>query len=108
MKMEFDFLKFFSVSVNGIPILMVIAALVFLIKQFGVSGKALTASSLALGTLMGGAYQYSVLPPKDFAGWFALVVYGITLGAFTSMDYDLIKGLIVEQTAKLLSKQPSK
>lgn len=79
---------FSSMLVNGIPLIFVIFALVEFVKSLGVKGSRLTLLSLVFGMLFGAAYQVSISGlPGDFAGWFSLVVFGLTLGLVTSGFY---------------------
>lgn len=81
----------FDILINGIPLTAVILAFVEWLKSFGVAGNALRASSLVVGLILGGAYQYSVAAPVDFASWLGLVVYGLALGLVASGFYDAAK-----------------
>ena len=75
--------------VGGIPLLAVIFGLVEFIKSFGLKGNWLTGVSLLLGLVFGFAYKISETGiPATFAGWFVMVVFGLTLGLITSGFYD--------------------
>jgi hypothetical protein len=85
---------FAEVSVAGIPLLFVVMGLVEYIKKFGVQGQALQGASMGIGLLFGVGYQVSAAGvPADFAGWFAVGVYGLALGLVASGIYDVLKGL---------------
>jgi hypothetical protein len=79
---------FDTIVVAGIPLLLVVLGLVQFIKGFGLEGNAVKGLSLAVGLLLGGAYQYSIAAPADFAGWFSLVVFGLGLGLVASGLYE--------------------
>lgn len=79
---------FSALLVNGIPLIIVIFALVEMIKSFGLKGNWLTLCSMILGIIFGSAYQISYTGmPFDFASWFSLVIFGLTLGLVTSGFY---------------------
>jgi hypothetical protein len=81
-------LDFSTLLVNGIPLSLVIFGLVEMIKSFGVQGKVLTLLSLLLGLVFGLAYQFAQTSfPTDFAGWFSVIIFGLTLGLVTSGFY---------------------
>lgn len=85
-------MDFSDAIVNGIPLVLLIAGLVAFAKTMGLQGKALTITSALLGLGFGAALQISEHGvPVDFAGWLALLVYGLGLGVFTSGAYDLVK-----------------
>ena len=50
------------------------------IKQFGVSGKWLTASGFAFGIVFGGCYRFFVYAPQTPLDWFWLAIYGLGCG----------------------------
>ena len=81
----------FDQLVNGIPLALVVMGLVEWIKALGVSGRLLTILSLAIGLVLGIAYQLSIEMPVDFAGWFGAVVFGLALGLTASKVYDAIR-----------------
>lgn len=85
-----DWSAFFSVSVAGVPLVFVVLGLVELTKRFGAAGKVLMGISMAIGLVLGVGYQLSVLPelPGSFAGWFAIVIYGLMLGLVASGVFD--------------------
>lgn len=82
-----------DIVVNGIPLVIVILALVEFAKQIGVTGKASLVFSMVLGTGLGVAYQVSIAPPADFNGWFGAIVFGLALGLTASGLYDVAKNL---------------
>lgn len=83
---------FENIVVAGIPLLAIVIGLVQFIKGFGLNGNAVKALSLAIGLLLGGAYQYTVAAPVDFAGWFSIVVFGLGLGLVASGLYNANQG----------------
>lgn len=74
--------------VNGIPLVVVVVALVEWVKRFGVEGRALNAISMGIGVLVGIGYWYSQAPLSSFTGWFGAVIYGVALGLVASGVYD--------------------
>lgn len=78
--------------INGVPLVAVVIGLVEWFKRFGIGGNALMLVSMSIGLILGGAYQYAVNPPADFADWLGLVVYGLMLGLVASGIYDAFKG----------------
>ena len=86
--------------INGVPLLFVVMGLVELIKDFGVQGKALTASSFAIGLIIGLLYQLSLGMPADYAGWFGAAVFGLALGLVASKVYDAVASASGKHEAK--------
>ncbi len=79
--------------VDGIPLMLVIVALVEFAKQFGLAGKACLAVAMGLGALFGIAYKLQFGLPSTFAGWFAAIVFGIAMGLAASGTFELVKKL---------------
>lgn len=77
-----------SQMVAGVPLVLVVIGLVEWIKRFGVTGKALNAASMAVGLVLGVAYQVAQAVPVGFGGWFVAAVYGLALGLVASGIYD--------------------
>lgn len=84
-------MDFSDISVNGIPLLAVIIGLVQFLKEMGVGGKWLRASSALIGAVFGLLYQISIGVPVDFAGWFSAVVFGLALGITASGLVDVAR-----------------
>jgi hypothetical protein len=81
-------LDFSTLLVAGIPLVVVVFGLVEVIKSFGVKGGWLTGLSLLIGLAFGAAYQIAQAGvPEDFAAWFSVVVFGLTLGLVASGFY---------------------
>lgn len=100
----FDFSQFFSVSVAGIPLTILVALFVEVVKRAGVQGKALFFSSLGIGVVLGVGYQISNAGiPANFAGYFAYIVYGLALGGLASIGFDGAKELVKKATGKALA-----
>ena len=79
----------YTTSVLGIPLLFVVQGSVELVKEFGVKGKALLGSSMAIGLILGSGYQIAVNGlPVEFSGIFGVIVYGLGLGIVASKVYD--------------------
>lgn len=84
-------MEFGDVIVNGVSLSVVVFALVELIKQFGVSGKWLTVASFAIGLVLAVGYQLTLGIPMDFAGWFGVVIFGLSAGLIACKGYDGIR-----------------
>ncbi len=92
----FDFMSFFSTSVSGLPLVLVVMGLVTWISQaFNLAGKQSLIASMVVGLLLGAGFQISQAMPGDFSGWFAVVIYGLVLGLFASGVYDTGKKIAV-------------
>jgi len=78
----------FDAIVAGLPLVLVVIGLVEWFKQLGVQGNVLRYVSMAIGLVIGIAYQISLGLPADFAGWFAACIYGLGLGLVASGIYD--------------------
>jgi hypothetical protein len=83
---------FSTLLVAGIPLVLVVFGLVEFSKSMGLQGKGLTIFSLLLGLLLGIAFKISESGiPSGFAGWFAVVIFGLALGLVASGFYDFAK-----------------
>jgi hypothetical protein len=80
--------------VNGIPLVVLVIALVEWVKRFGVEGKALNAASMAIGAIIGIAYWYAQYPLVTFADWFGALIYGLALGLTASGVYDAARSAL--------------
>lgn len=80
---------FQNASVAGIPLLAFVLGLVQWIKGFGLAGTQVKLASMVVGILLGIGYQFSIGAPVDFAGWFAVLIFGIALGLVASGLYDV-------------------
>lgn len=80
--------------INGIPLTVVVVALVEWLKSIGIYGKMLRVISLVIGLILGAAYQYSITPPIDISGWIGIIVYGLMLGLVSSGIYDAVKSAV--------------
>jgi hypothetical protein len=103
----FDPLEFFAVSVAGIPLIFVVMGLVTLWGELGLKGRAQLVSSFITGLLIGGLYQLAELGvPVDFAGWFALAIFGLGLGVVTSGLYETAGKLVRKAIAQPVKDEP--
>jgi len=84
----------FDAIVAGLPLVLVVIGLVEWFKQLGVQGNALRYVSMAIGLVIGIAYQISLGLPADFAGWFAACIYGLGLGLVASGIYDAAADIV--------------
>ena len=91
----FDLQTYFSATVAGIPLLFVVLGLVQWFKAYVQDSKVIRAISMAIGLLLGAGYMIAGLGmPAAFAGWFAVVVFGLGLGVVASGIYDVGKDLL--------------
>lgn len=82
---------FTSITVAGIPLVLIVLGLVEWVKGFGVEGQSLRGVSLVIGLALGIGYQLSIAVPADFTGWFSAVVFGLGLGLVASGLFDAAK-----------------
>lgn len=80
--------------VNGIPLVVLVVALVEWTKRFGIEGKALNAVSMAIGAIIGVGYWYAQQPLASFSDWFGAVIYGLALGLTASGVYDAARNAL--------------
>ena len=70
-----------GVAVDGMPLVLVLIALVEWLKKIGLKGEpAINAVAMALGLVFGIGYKFSVAPLITFADWFVAAIFGIVLG----------------------------
>lgn len=80
-----------SYVVAGIPLIVLIIALVEEVKVWGVTGKILRFIALLLGLLFSLGYQLAMVGiPVDPAGWFTAVVVGLLYGLAASGGYNFV------------------
>ena len=84
-------LVFENASVAGIPLLAFVLGLVQWVKGFNLQGAQVKIASMVIGILIGVGYQFSTVPPVDFAGWFGVIIFGVALGLVASGLYDVAK-----------------
>lgn len=91
----FDAKIFIQAALINTAILQLpIMALVTLYGKFGAAGKVQLALSLLTGFALGAAVMIADLGmPADFAGWLALVIYGLMPGLVASGVYETGKGI---------------
>lgn len=97
----FDLVEFIqAATVNTAVLLPIVMALVTLYGKFGVQGKAQLALSLLTGFVLGVIVMLADLGvPVDFAGWVALVLYGLIPGLVASGVYETGKGIAARANA---------
>jgi hypothetical protein len=77
--------------IAGIPLIVVVFALVEEIKAWGLTGKILRAVALVLGLLLALAYQLAILGvPTAAAGWFNVAAIGLIYGLTASGAYNFL------------------
>lgn len=85
----FNLPEYLNVSVGGVPLVFIVIGLVTLCRKIpGMTGNRLLIASLIIGFSLGFGYQVATLPPVDFAGWFAAVIYGLAMSLVPSGLYD--------------------
>jgi hypothetical protein len=88
-----DWSSFASVAVAGVPLLFVVIGVVEWFKRLGIKDNPLLLVSMAWGLVIGGGYMLTKGIPDAFAGWFAVVIYGLAMGLVASGLYDTVKTL---------------
>jgi len=102
--MLFDPKAFLEASVAGIPlVLFVLVLTMWLGDVFNAQGKQKMVISMVVGLVFGVAYQISLALPGSFAGWFAVVVYGLGLGLLASGSWDAGRVMLEKALSKVLS-----
>ena len=83
--------------IAGIPLIVVIFALVEEVKAWGVTGKVLRAVALALGVILAVLYQLALAIPADLMGWLTVVVVGLIYGLSASGAYNFLDSRFPEK-----------
>jgi len=81
---------FSTLLIGGIPLIAVIFGLIEFLKVFGLKDRVLTICSLLLGLILGVAYKLTLGLPVDYAGWMAVIFFGLAIGLTTSGIYDFL------------------
>ncbi|MCJ7584881.1 MAG: hypothetical protein MUO30_08960 [Anaerolineales bacterium] len=81
---------FSTLLIGGIPLIAVIFGLIEFLKVFGLKGRILTILSLLLGFALAIAYKLTLGLPVDYAGWMAVIFFGLAIGLTTSGIYDFL------------------
>jgi hypothetical protein len=76
-----------NMLVELVGLSVVIFAAVAYLKQWGISGNALTGSGFVIGLVIGLAYRYATSPMTDFASWFWAVMFGLMAGFLATGAY---------------------
>jgi hypothetical protein len=79
-----------SLTVNGIPFLVIIFGLVEFTKKLGLKGTWLTVISMILGIAFGVGYELSKMYPEVMK-WYGVGFFGLTVGLAASGVYDFLK-----------------
>jgi len=88
-----------NLAVNGVPVMVLVLALVEFAKRLGVKGKASLLLSMVLGVVVGVLAQIATRGmPIDFAGWFGIVAAGLMLGLGASGIYDFMQSRMPTMT----------
>ena len=84
-----------EILVAGVPLLLVVIGLVEWVKKINVPSNALPFVSMGIGLVLGGCYQIAENGvPVDFAGWFAVIVFGLAIGLVASGLFDAAKNIV--------------
>lgn len=78
----------------GIPLIVIIFALVEEIKAYGVSGKILRVISLLIGFCLAVGMQLISGLPIDVGGWVTIAMVGVIYGLTASGAYDFLNSRI--------------
>lgn len=77
--------------VAGVPLVVVVFALIEELKAYGLTGKVLRLVSLLIGLVLAFAYQLAASGiPTTLMGWFTVVVIGLLYGLTASGAYDFL------------------
>ena len=88
-------LNFQDILVAGVPLLLVVIGLVEWVKKVNVPSNALPFVSMGIGLILGGGYQVAENGvPIDFAGWFAVIIFGLAIGLVASGLFDAAKNIV--------------
>ncbi len=79
----------------GIPLILIVFAIVEEIKAYGVEGKILRVVSLLVGFGMAFLVQLSAGLPVDLTGWITLALVGVVYGLTASGAYDFLDSRIL-------------
>lgn len=74
----------------GIPLILIVMAIVEEIKAYGVTGKILRFVSILVGFALALLLQLTEGLPADFAAWVGIVLVGIIYGLTASGAYDFL------------------
>jgi hypothetical protein len=81
-----------SLSKNAPFVIMAVLGLGWLAGQLGAKGKIQLTIAFLCGFLIGGAFQIASLGmPKDFSGWFYVVITALIMGLAPSGFYEALK-----------------
>jgi len=91
-----------TAQTNSINLVGLVMALTTIAGMFGLAGKGQLAFALGLGILLGAGAQIAEIgTPIDFAGWFALLIYGLVVGASAVGVYETGKKLLKKPTLQV-------
>ena len=106
--LEFDLTVYAKAAVQGVPLMFVVIGLVWVWGKLGLQGKQQLVSSMLTGMALGMPYMVTQMRPPvgdwwvALGYWFAVVIYGLGLGVFASLLYELNKDLVVKLIEKFL------
>lgn len=78
----------------GIPLIIIVFAIVEEIKAYGVTGKILRVVSLLVGFTLAFLVQLVEGLPVDIGGWVTLAIVGVIYGLTASGAYDFLDSRI--------------
>ena len=98
---EFDVIGFLMAGKdNAAVVIFLTLVLTYLAGRFGAKGRIQLGVSLAIGFVLGGAFQAAEVGwPATYEGWFWLVIYALVMAVLPFLVYDLGKDL-VEKTLR--------
>lgn len=82
--------------IGGIPIILIVFAIVEEVKAWGVDGNILRVVSIVVGFALAVLAQLQGGLPTDLSGWLVTVVYGVIYGLSASGAYDFMKARIAK------------
>lgn len=103
---DFGFLlALFQATVAGIPLVFLVMALTFVIRQaFNLEGNHIRLVALGLGVVFGVLYQLGEVVPANYSQWLSMIVFALTFGVVAFLGYDLIKALVMRGFEKYIGQ----
>ena len=84
-------MDFANYAIAGVPLILIVFAIVEELKAYGLAGKVLRLASLLVGFFLTLALQISVAGmPASFNGWYTVIVVGLLYGLTASGAYDFL------------------
>ena len=84
-------MDFANYAIAGVPLILIVFAIVEELKAYGLTGKILRLASLLVGFILTLALQISIGgTPIGFGSWFTVVIVGLIYGLTASGAYDFL------------------